>query len=191
MNRPGIGPALGTASNVIASVSRTMTSSRASGPPRRGGPADESTGVEAGVAVLAVVQHRRALGEPQRVGGYALRQVEVAALADDLLAVGDLAVQHVELGVRVVDARAAAPVGVEVDAQGGRAVLLVDRQPALARAPLATGQLGGVPDVVILVDQLDVRTHRGTSCKIRNVVPMDGIFGDFGVSFVRPLAVKA
>ena len=43
MNRPGIGPALGTASHFIASVSMTMTSSRASA--QRGcAPVSESTG---------------------------------------------------------------------------------------------------------------------------------------------------
>ncbi len=41
MNRPGIGPGLGTASNCIASVSMTMTSSRASA---QRGAAGESTG---------------------------------------------------------------------------------------------------------------------------------------------------
>ena len=74
---------------------------------------------------------------------------------------GDLPVEHVPLGVGVVDARAAAPVGVEVHAQRGRAVLLVDAEAPLARAALPAGQLGGVPDVVVLVDELDVGSHGG------------------------------
>jgi hypothetical protein len=127
-------------------------------PARRGERVDR---VEAGVAVLPVVQHGRALGEAHRVGRDALGQVEVAALADDLVAVGDLPVEHVPLGVGVVDARAAAPVGVEVHAQRGRAVLLVDAEAPLARAALPAGQLGGVPDVVVLVDELDVGSHGG------------------------------
>jgi hypothetical protein len=120
-------------------------------------------GVEAGVAVLAIVQRLGALGELEGVGGDATRQVDVATLADDLIAVGHLTFEHVELGVGVVDARAAAPVGVEVDAQRRRTVFLVDRHATLAGAAFAADQFGAVPDVVILVNQLDMGSHDGSS----------------------------
>lgn len=58
----------------------------------------------------------------------------------------------------------------EVDPEGGGAVLLVDGQAPLAGPALTVDELGTVPDVVVFLDQFDMGAHCCVLPQIRDSV---------------------